>query len=1263
MVERLRVACFLFCLLCSAQRSFAQPCLGSYVFTQNPLPVGGVYQAGQTVNFCFTITFWNTTNANWMHGMVPTFGPGWDISTFVPGPPPPTCGASTGTWGFYPICSGTAGTAIGPVGPGWFFDLNNDGIPGNNFGDFCNGAVNWQFCWDITVASSVNCVNGADLSIIVDTYGDSETGSWGSTGCTGDAVAPSAAATAECCNADAGTAGATSLCTNGPITDLYTLLGGTPDPGGAWTDPGGNAHSGLLDPAVDPGGAYTYTVTSIAPPCSSLAVITVTITVQPDAGPDASTTVCSSDPIFSLSTLLGPFADPGGTWTDAFGTVVPGSFDPALDPGGTFTYGLLGAAPCTNDDAAITVNVSPALSAGTSASISVCSADPAFDMFTLLGGAPDPGGLWTDGGGIATSNIFTPGTSAPGAYTYTVTPLAPCTPQAATITIAVTNNANAGTDNAVTLCDTDAPFALINQLLGAPDPGGAWTDPNGVAFGATLDPSIAINGAYTYTVGTAPCPVDQATLTVTINQQPDAGGNGITSTCMGALPFDMFALLTGSPDPGGTWTDPNGLSVGSFFDPIFSIPGAYTYSIPGVAPCIGASASVTVVVNPAPDAGIPSAILVCSSDAPFLIFNSLGGAPQIGGSWTDPNSLAFSGLFIPGSAIDGAYTYTIAGIAPCLSASATVTVSTTLAANAGTDNTITLCDNGVPVDLFTQLGGTPDAGGMWTDPNGNAFLTLFDPATSTAGDYVYAIVAGAPCPNPTATVTVNVNPQPDAGTNGVVTVCSSGAPLPLFAQLGGSPDAGGSWTDPNNTASTGTYTPGTSTPGTYTYTLNGAAPCGSASATVVVSEQAASDAGTNGAMALCENGTAYDPFNALGGSPDVGGTWTDPNGIAYVAPIDPATAPPGNYTYSVTGTAPCPNAVATVAITIDLLPYAGSDSALVLCSDAAPVALNSFLDANAGAGGVWTSPGGGVSNGNFDPDASTPGAYTYTVIGSGACAGNTDAAIVDASAYPPLPVAFTLGPSMGCAPLVVDLQGLFDATLVTNAAWDFGDGTAASGNNTQHTYTQQGLFAVQLTVTDVNGCASVSTQPGAVLVIPPPNALFIIDPQPASTEDPLVSFTALENGQYVFAWTINGDTATGTSTTYLFPTGIGNAYDVCLTVTDTTNGCESTFCDQAIVDDDLDVFVPNAFTPDGDGTNDFFLPMLVGAVPEEYTLSVFDRWGTVIFNSTTLGEAWNGSYLNSGEALKQDVYVWRIKARDRFTALRKEWIGHVTLLK
>lgn len=1262
MVERLRVSCILLLFLCLARPTLAQPCLGSYVFTQNPMPVGGVYQAGQTVTFCFTITFWNTTNANWFHGLVPTFGPGWDVSTFTPGPPPAACGGSGGTWGFYPICSGTAGTAIGPVGPGWFFDLNNDGNPGNNFGDFCSGPVNWQFCWDITVASSVNCVNGADLSITVNTYGDSETGSWGSTGCTGDAVVPSTAATAECCNADAGTAGAINLCTNGPITDLYTLLGGTPDPGGAWTDPGGNAFSGMLDPALDPGGGYTYTVTSIAPPCSSMAVVSVTIQQQPDAGVDAVLALCSDDGATNLFTLLGPNADAGGTWTDPANNVVTGVFDPAVDPAGIYTYALVGVAPCTSDDAVVTVSVSQALSAGSNGSISVCSTEPAFDLFTILTGSPDPGGSWAFGG-TAVGSLFTPGTSTAGVYTYSVTPGVPCAQQSATVTVSITANASAGLDNSIALCDDMPVVTLISQLLGTPDPGGAWTDPNGVAIGGTIDPSIAISGDYTYSVGTLPCPLAQAVLTIAINAQPDAGGNGSIGACAGSLPFDLFPLLVGTPDAGGTWTDPNGNAVGSLFDPATGLPGNYTYFLPATAPCVDASATVSVAVNPAPDAGISTAIVICSSDPPFGLLGMLGGTPQMSGAWTDPNGVAFGSTFQPGTSMDGAYTYTIVGVAPCSDASATVAITTIQAANPGTANIITLCDNGLPVDLFTQLNGTPDPGGSWTDPNGTAFTTLFDPATSTPGVYTYEVVGTAPCLTTITTVSVNVNAQPDAGTDGALVICSTGGPVALFAQLGGSPDAGGTWTDPNNAVSTGIYTPGISAPGNYTYTVNGIAPCGSASASVLVSEQAAVSAGTNGTIALCEDDAAYDPFLALTGSPDAGGTWTDPNGNACVAPVDPSVALPGAYTYSVPGTAPCPNATATVAITIDVLPYAGSDSSVVLCNDAAPLALTSLLSSGAGAGGTWTSPGGGASNGSFDPSVNATGIYTYTVNGVGACAGSSDVATVDATTFPPLPVAFTLGPSMGCAPLLVDLQGIFDATAATSATWDFGDGSTGTGNTAQHTYTQQGLFAVQLTVTDMNGCATVSAQPGAVLVIPPPNALFIIDPQPASTEDPLVNFAALENGQYLFEWTINGDTATGTSTSYLFPSGIGNAYDVCLTVTDTANGCTSTFCDQAIVDDDLDVFTPNAFTPDGDGTNDLFVPMLVGAVPEEYALLIFDRWGTVIFRSSTLGEGWNGAYLNAGETLKQDVYVWRITAHDRFTAMRKEWIGHVSLLK
>ena len=169
----------------------AQPCLNGWNLTANPLPTNGTYASGETVTFCFTVTGWNTTNANWFHGVVATFGPGWDMSTLVPGPPPPTCGTSTGTWGWYNSVQGTSGSNIGPQGPGFFFDLNNDGNAGNNFGDFCTGTQNWQFCWTISVVSGADCSNGLDLGMSVNTFSDSQTGSWGSVACTNDAIVPS----------------------------------------------------------------------------------------------------------------------------------------------------------------------------------------------------------------------------------------------------------------------------------------------------------------------------------------------------------------------------------------------------------------------------------------------------------------------------------------------------------------------------------------------------------------------------------------------------------------------------------------------------------------------------------------------------------------------------------------------------------------------------------------------------------------------------------------------------------------------------------------------------------------------------------------------------------------------------------------------------------------------------------------------------------------------------------------------------------------
>ena len=136
--------------------------------------------------------------------------------------------------------------------------------------------------------------------------------------------------------------------------------------------------------------------------------------------------------------------------------------------------------------------------------------------------------------------------------------------------------------------------------------------------------------------------------------------------------------------------------------------------------------------------------------------------------------------------------------------------------DAGTAGTLTVCQGTTPTDaeLFAELNGTPTAGGTWA----NVGLT-----------YTYTVSATAPCTTPaTADVVVTEEAQPNAGTAGALTVCQGTTPTDaeLFAELNGTPTAGGTW------ANVGL---------TYTYTVSATAPCTTpATADVVVTEQAAS---------------------------------------------------------------------------------------------------------------------------------------------------------------------------------------------------------------------------------------------------------------------------------------------------------------------------------------------------------------------------------------------------------------------------------------
>jgi gliding motility-associated-like protein len=105
-------------------------------------------------------------------------------------------------------------------------------------------------------------------------------------------------------------------------------------------------------------------------------------------------------------------------------------------------------------------------------------------------------------------------------------------------------------------------------------------------------------------------------------------------------------------------------------------------------------------------------------------------------------------------------------------------------------------------------------------------------------------------------------------------------------------------------------------------------------------------------------------------------------------------------------------------------------------------------------------------------------------------------------------------------------------------------------------------------------------------------------------------------------------------------------------------GCGDTVCRVVDIKPDWTLYVPNTFTPDEDGLNDFF--KAVGTHIHDFKMSVFDRWGQELFVSTDLEKGWNGFY--KGKMSQDDVYVWKISFTDP-SSKTHQLVRHVLLMK
>jgi gliding motility-associated-like protein len=160
-------------------------------------------------------------------------------------------------------------------------------------------------------------------------------------------------------------------------------------------------------------------------------------------------------------------------------------------------------------------------------------------------------------------------------------------------------------------------------------------------------------------------------------------------------------------------------------------------------------------------------------------------------------------------------------------------------------------------------------------------------------------------------------------------------------------------------------------------------------------------------------------------------------------------------------------------------------------------------------------------------------------------------------------------------------------------------------------------------------------------------ARFTYSPQPINILNPEVQFTDESTAKYTidqWYWRF----AEGSDSIDLQQNPHHNYADTgtfCATlIVVDEHGCVDSVTNCLVVNPLFTFYIPDAFTPNGDGINDVFMPK--GSYVKDYEMYIYDRWGMQLFHSTDITNGWNGGVDNGSRTCQEDTYIYLIKVTD-----------------
>ena len=1034
------------------------------------------------------------------------------------------------------------------------------------------------------------------------------------------------------------------------------------DPGGQYLNPPAfvSGNPPVFTPVPDSLGSWTLDYVLTLAGCSDTTQVTITVdalSVFADAGADSD--ICLN----AGPAVLVPIST-NGAWSDTTYLQVDGTFDPLVAGVGTHPVECcVGVGTCRHCDVRQVTVIAPPVVDAQPAVGGWCDYEPVQDLME----AP-AGGTWSGSTGIvdASLGLFDPGAAAIGlntlVYTYT-DPGTLCT-NTDTALITVSQQPVAQANVPPIACQNNGSYQVDGVQTGVIT---EWTwdfgDGTGTFIGQSVQHAYADTGTFTVTliVGTGTC-TDTTTALVDVWPAPVVEFTASTLEGCGPLAVDLTNLSTG-PQVTWAWDFGNGTGSDQYVAPSQTYAAGiladttYTITLNGTNQCGTAQYAVGIVVHPTPTALFGPDLNTGCSPWPVTFSNvTVGQADQFTYIWGDgtPDLVTSDTLvthtYYTDSLIQN-ITVTMIAVNACGSDTASwpITVQpNTITAFFNTDTTLGCA----PLTVnFTQLSIGVD-NWYWNFGDGNFSVAYSPTHTYTqGGTFIATLYGDNGCSYDTVEVYITVQESPDVDFSFAPDPVCGNAPI-QFTNL--TPFvAATDWSfGDGDTSDLSDPVHVYNAPGTYPVTLT------------VVSSQ-------NDCPAAHTEFVTVSPVPLAQASP-LDTAFCAPAAFSFTSATTGANL---SYTWSFDGTvfgigaAPPP-------FTVD---DAGQHTVQLIVADL----ITGCADTISGTLSANPTPTASFTLQPVDPcgdpavvlttNTSTPGTFPqwwvdgslvstapdlqHSLVGDGihtvqlvvvlppfAC---TDTADAEFELYL-LPVA-AFSADTSCTGQSIPVTDLSANALQT--WWYFNGAFVSTDVNTAAMIPETiGLDTIALTVMGEGGCMDSVVR--VVNTYPTPPASFL--PELVGDCQTIILRPDMEIPYADYLWSVGGiPFSYDIPTYYFYDPATSAAIPFSLTVT-SLDGCVHTV--PFLQEVPSCVHVPNAFTPDGDGLNEEFYPVIVPA-DRFGDLYIFDRWGNVIQEYHAPPYRWDGEV--NGEPVPPGVYPWKLKLKDQVEAL----YGHVTVVR